>query len=57
MVALKRPAAPVIEALAKRGVQVGRVFDAWPDWMRVTVGTAAQMQAFLNSFFVVMQHS
>lgn len=57
MVALGRPAAPVIEALAHRGIQVGRVFEAWPDWMRVTVGTARQMQAFVNTFFDVMQHS
>ncbi|QKZ04400.1 aminotransferase class I/II-fold pyridoxal phosphate-dependent enzyme [Pseudomonas eucalypticola] len=56
MVELRRPAQPVIEALAKRKVQVGRVFDAWPDWMRVTVGTPQQMQTFLSAFFAVMQH-
>ncbi|MDE1165512.1 MAG: aminotransferase class I/II-fold pyridoxal phosphate-dependent enzyme [Pseudomonas sp.] len=54
MVALGRPAEPVIQALAQRKVQVGRVFDAWPDWMRVTVGTPLQMQAFLEAFMQVM---
>jgi histidinol-phosphate aminotransferase len=57
MVALRRPAAPVIDALAKRGVQVGRVFEAWPDWMRVTVGTHEQMQSFLKAFHQVMSNA
>ncbi len=56
MVDLGRPAQPVIQALARHKVQVGRVFDAWPDWMRVTVGTPQQMQAFLAAFQAVMQH-
>ncbi|MEN4829199.1 aminotransferase class I/II-fold pyridoxal phosphate-dependent enzyme [Pseudomonas sp. P39-UII1] len=55
MIALGRPAQPVIEALAERKVRVGRVFDAWPDWMRVTVGTPQQMQAFLAAFDQVMK--
>ena len=55
MVALGRPAKPVIEALAQRHIRVGRVFAAWPQWMRVSVGTAEQMQAFLKAFFAVMQ--
>ncbi|MFG0409809.1 pyridoxal phosphate-dependent aminotransferase [Pseudomonas sp. FYR_11] len=54
MVQLGRPAQPVIEALARRKVRVGRVFPAWPDWMRVTVGTPQQMQAFLAAFEQVM---
>ncbi|MBA6141586.1 MULTISPECIES: pyoverdine biosynthesis transaminase PtaA [Pseudomonas] len=54
MVQLGRPAQPVIEALARRKVRVGRVFQAWPDWMRVTVGTPQQMQAFLAAFEQVM---
>jgi histidinol-phosphate aminotransferase len=31
------------------------IFGAWPEWMRVTVGTAKQMQAFLNAFTAVMR--
>lgn len=54
MVALGRPAKPVIEALAQRNIRVGRVFEAWPQWMRVSVGTPAQMQAFLKAFLEVM---
>ncbi len=57
MVALKRPAAPVIEALEGSGVRVGRVFHAWPDWMRVSVGSAEQMDVFVRSFLRVMQHA
>ncbi|MBA1200978.1 aminotransferase class I/II-fold pyridoxal phosphate-dependent enzyme [Pseudomonas capeferrum] len=55
MVALGRPAKPVIEALAQRGIRVGRVFGAWPQWMRVSVGTQAQMQAFMGAFLEVMK--
>lgn len=57
MVALKRPAAPVIEALQSSGVRVGRVFHAWPDWMRVSVGSAEQMDVFVRSFLRVIQHA
>ncbi|HEY0287038.1 MAG TPA: aminotransferase class I/II-fold pyridoxal phosphate-dependent enzyme [Pseudomonas sp.] len=57
MIDLGHPAAPVIRAMAERGVRVGRVFEAWPNWMRVTVGTAEQMKAFLDTFFTVMQHA
>ncbi|HDS1734308.1 aminotransferase class I/II-fold pyridoxal phosphate-dependent enzyme [Pseudomonas sp. BP8] len=55
MVALNRPAKPVIQALAQRQIRVGRVFQAWPEWMRVSVGTAEQMQTFLKAFFDMMQ--
>jgi histidinol-phosphate aminotransferase len=55
MVALGRPAKPVIEALAQRRIRVGRVFEAWPQWMRVSVGTTEQMQTFLQAFLEVMK--
>ncbi|MNP76584.1 putative aminotransferase [compost metagenome] len=55
MVALGRPAKPVIQALAQRRIRVGRVFEAWPEWLRVSVGTPEQMQAFLKAFLDVMQ--
>ncbi|MBM4195317.1 MAG: aminotransferase class I/II-fold pyridoxal phosphate-dependent enzyme [Gemmatimonadetes bacterium] len=46
MINLRRPVAPVIDAFATRGVLVGRVFAAMPNFLRVTMGTAAEMRRF-----------
>jgi histidinol-phosphate aminotransferase len=54
MIDLRRPVAPVIQALRQRNVEVGRVFPALPHHLRVTIGTAEQMQAFLAAFGQVM---
>lgn len=53
MVDLGKPVQPVIAALAQRGVKVGRPFSAWPNWLRVTVGTGEQMQRFLAQFLAL----
>jgi histidinol-phosphate aminotransferase len=50
MIDLRRPVAPVIQSLRQRGVEVGREFPALPHHLRVTLGTAEQMQAFLGAF-------
>jgi len=39
-----------ISALRTRGVEVGRVFPALSNFMRVTIGTSGEMQAFLTAF-------
>lgn len=57
MVDLGRPVEPVIDALAQRGVLVGRAFSAWPHWMRVSVGTAEQMQRFVSEFLALSPHA
>jgi histidinol-phosphate aminotransferase len=44
---------PLIEALAARGVRVGRRFAALPTWLRVTVGTPEEMQTFLQALRAV----
>ncbi|PWT89521.1 MAG: hypothetical protein C5B55_11265 [Blastocatellia bacterium] len=44
----------VIEAMAKKSVEVGRLFPALPTFMRVTIGTESQMTAFLTAFKEVM---
>jgi histidinol-phosphate aminotransferase len=41
---------PLIEALAAQGVRVGRRFAALATWLRVTIGTPEEMQAFLKAF-------
>lgn len=50
MIDLRRPAAPVIRELRQHNVEVGREFPALPHHLRVTIGTADQMQAFLAAF-------
>ena len=46
----KRPVVPLIQALKQRNVQVGRLFPALPDYMRVTIGKKAEMETFLSAF-------
>jgi len=53
MVDVKRPVAPLIQAMKQRNVQVGRLFPALPNHMRVTIGKKAEMEAFLSAFHQV----
>jgi histidinol-phosphate aminotransferase len=50
MIDVKRPVRPMIQALGQRGVQVGRVFPALPNYMRVTIGKKPEMETFLTAF-------
>ena len=50
MVDLKRPVAPLIQAMKERKVEVGRLFPALPNHMRVTIGKKSEMEAFLTAF-------
>jgi len=54
MIDLRRDVRPVIGALRARGVEVGRLFPALPNHLRVTIGTAPEMKAFLAAFREVM---
>jgi histidinol-phosphate aminotransferase len=54
MIDLRREVRPVIGAMNDRKVQVGRVFPAMPNFMRVTIGTRPQMEAFVSAFRSVM---
>jgi histidinol-phosphate aminotransferase len=47
---VKRPVVPLIQAMKQRNVQVGRLFPALPNHMRVTVGKKAEMESFLSAF-------
>lgn len=55
MVDMGRPAGPVRRALAAREIYVGREWSAWPNFMRVTVGTAEEMAAFRRAFAEVVR--
>ncbi len=50
MVDCRRPVVPLIQAMKERNVQVGRLFPAMPNHMRVTVGKKSEMEAFFNAF-------
>ena len=54
MIDLKRPVVPLIEGLKERNVQVGRLFPALPNHMRLTIGKKAEMEAFLSAFHQVL---
>ncbi|HEU4837745.1 MAG TPA: aminotransferase class I/II-fold pyridoxal phosphate-dependent enzyme [Pyrinomonadaceae bacterium] len=54
MIDLRREVRPVLDALRTRGVEVGRLFPALPNFMRVTIGTNAEMKQFLSTFREVM---
>ena len=53
MIATKRSVAPLIQGMKQHGVQVGRLFPALPDHMRVTIGKKSEMETFLNVFRAV----
>lgn len=54
MADLRRPVGPVIEALRRHQVYVGRVFPALPTHLRVTIGTPPQMKTFLAALRQVL---
>src|SRR6266849_1766582 len=50
MIDVKRPVRPMLDGLRQRNVQVGRLFPALPNHMRVTIGKKPEMEAFLLAF-------
>ena len=50
-----KPAGDVIAAMAHQNVYIGRPWPALPDWVRVTVGTPAEMEQFQTAFQAVMK--
>jgi len=57
MIDLRREVRPILGAFRNRGVEVGRLFPALPNFMRVTIGTSAEMKQFLAVFKEVMVSS
>src|SRR5947209_5235996 len=50
----KRSVVPLIQALKQRNVEVGRLFPALPNYMRLTIGKRSEMESCLNAFKQVM---
>jgi histidinol-phosphate aminotransferase len=46
----KKPVVPLIKGMNEKNVQVGRLFPALPNYMRVTIGKQSEMEAFLSAF-------
>ncbi len=46
----KRPVVPLIATLKERKVEVGRLFPAMPNHLRLTIGKKSEMEAFLAAF-------
>jgi histidinol-phosphate aminotransferase len=46
----KRPVVPLIQALSRHNVRVGRLFPALPNYMRLTIGKKSEMENFLTAF-------
>ena len=56
MVNVKRPAQPLIEEFRKKGVLVGRPFPPLNDYLRISVGTANEMDRFMVAFKAIMNN-
>lgn len=54
MVNVKRPGKEVIAAMAAKEIYIGRAWEAMPTWVRITVGTKSEMEAFQTAFKQVM---
>ena len=50
MVHMRRDVAPVIDAFRANGVLVGRPFPPMVQHLRVSIGTAEEMDRFLKTF-------
>jgi histidinol-phosphate/aromatic aminotransferase/cobyric acid decarboxylase-like protein len=54
MVDVGRPGEQVIEAMRKQKVYIGRVWQSWPTFVRVSIGTPEEMNKFKTAFSAVM---
>jgi len=55
MLDTKRPGKEVRDAMAKENVLIGRVWPVMPTYVRITVGTQAEMERFQSAFQKVMK--
>jgi len=50
----KKPVVPIIQAMKDKKVAVGRLFPAYPNHMRLTIGKQSEMESFVSAFKQVM---
>ena len=46
----KKPVVPIITAMKEKNVAVGRLFPAYPNHMRLTIGKQSEMESFVGAF-------
>jgi histidinol-phosphate/aromatic aminotransferase/cobyric acid decarboxylase-like protein len=54
MVNVGRPGGDVVQAMAKERVLIGRLWPAWPNHVRISIGTRDDMEKFKTAFSKVM---
>jgi len=54
MIDVKRPGRQIQNAMADEKVYIGRVWPAWPNHVRISVGTPEEMARFKSAFLKVM---
>ena len=57
MLDVKRPGKQVQAALAAKDMYIGRIWPAWPNSVRITVGTPEEMMTFRKAFTEVMSNN
>jgi len=50
----RKPVVPIIQAMKDKNVAVGRLFPAYPNHMRLTIGKQSEMESFVSAFKQVM---
>jgi len=50
----RKPVVPIIKAMRDKNVAVGRLFPAYPNHMRLTIGKQSEMESFVSAFKQVM---
>jgi histidinol-phosphate aminotransferase len=46
----RKPVVPIIQAMKEKNVAVGRLFPAYPNHMRLTIGKQSEMESFMAAF-------
>ena len=49
MIDVEGDVTPVAQAMAARGIQVGRKFPSMGNWLRVSIGKPEEMEAFMGA--------
>jgi histidinol-phosphate aminotransferase len=46
----RKSVVPLIQAMKDKNVAVGRLFPAYPNYMRLTIGKKSEMESFVSAF-------
>jgi histidinol-phosphate aminotransferase len=54
MLETHKPGMQTVEAMRKENIYIGRVWPAWPTYVRVTIGTQDEMNKFKAALLKVV---